>query len=349
MDDTRQPAAWRQSQFLLRFRGLLDATAWLTIFASVIGCFGRWHWFADLFSHYRVQYGLGLLFAFVVLRWLGDKRRVLLVLLLGVLNLLFVAPLWFGPVYRIQPGDAPLRVLLANINASLAQPQKILPLVGQHAPDVIILQEVTPMFARAFNAAVSNDYPHTIQETRVDNFGIAVWSRHPLENSEVLHGEALVPSIATELNSPRGRVCILATHPLPPSRPLNAALRNRQFEEIAQWTKTAPRPLLVAGDLNTTPWNFFFKKLLRDTGLKNASQGRGVFPTWPTFLPLLYIPLDHVLYSDGIDITGRQTGARNGSDHLPVIVDFVIHESTPGSLPCGPTQIPNTQRIKDTP
>lgn len=71
-----------------------------------------------------------------------------------------------------------------------------------------------------------------------------------------------------------------------------------------------------------------FKRLLRQSGLKDSAQGRGVCPTWPTFNPLMLIPLDHCLYSSGIEIMARQTGPQVGSDHFPVIVDFVIREDS---------------------
>jgi len=86
----------------------------------------------------------------------------------------------------------------------------------------------------------------------------------------------------------------------------------------------ANTPLLLLGDLNVTPWNHHFKKLLRHTGLKDSTQGYGVQPTWPTYYPWLWIPIDHCLYSSSIHVVGRKVGEHVGSDHYPVIIDFAI-------------------------
>jgi endonuclease/exonuclease/phosphatase (EEP) superfamily protein YafD len=116
----------------------------------------------------------------------------------------------------------------------------------------------------------------------------------------------------------------MATHPLPPAGRDYSRWRNNQLAQLPGWVHRATSPLLLLGDLNVSPWSSHFRRLLRESGLRDSSQGRGVLPTWPTFSPLLRIPIDHCLYSQGIAIVDRRTGPHVGSDHFPVIVDFVI-------------------------
>ncbi|MBW1762831.1 MAG: hypothetical protein JRJ64_15305 [Deltaproteobacteria bacterium] len=73
-----------------------------------------------------------------------------------------------------------------------------------------------------------------------------------------------------------------------------------------------------------SPWNHHFRRLLKRTGLRDSSQGRGVQPTWPTHNPLLRIPIDHCLHSEGIHVVQKKIGPAVGSDHYPVIVDFTM-------------------------
>ena len=88
--------------------------------------------------------------------------------------------------------------------------------------------------------------------------------------------------------------------------------------------KQQKHPVLLLGDLNTTPWSFHFQHLLKESGLKNSMKGFGHQPSWPSNIPFLRIPLDHVLHSEEITIHNRMIGRNIGSDHLPVIVDFSI-------------------------
>jgi endonuclease/exonuclease/phosphatase (EEP) superfamily protein YafD len=78
------------------------------------------------------------------------------------------------------------------------------------------------------------------------------------------------------------------------------------------------------GDLNVTPWNHRFRRLMQRSGLMDSSRGRGFQPTWPQDHPLLRIPIDHVLHSPDILVVNRRIGREVNSDHSPVIVDFMV-------------------------
>jgi len=78
------------------------------------------------------------------------------------------------------------------------------------------------------------------------------------------------------------------------------------------------------GDLNSSSWSPAFRDLLRDAGLRDTRLGRGVQSTWPAWLPMVQIPIDHALVSPGVRVHGRFVGDRVGSDHLPVVLDFSV-------------------------
>jgi endonuclease/exonuclease/phosphatase (EEP) superfamily protein YafD len=81
-------------------------------------------------------------------------------------------------------------------------------------------------------------------------------------------------------------------------------------------------PVVVAGDLNMSPWSPFFSRLVKASGLTDSEPGFGFQPTWPTYQPILYLPLDHVLVSRDVIVADRRTAADVGSDHLPVVIDI---------------------------
>ena len=192
--------------------------------------------------------------------------------------------------------------------------------------DVILLMEVNETWMNSLQPLRAN-YSQVIAAPREDNFGIALFSRLPLTNSEVMElGKAEVPSIAATIFVGREQVFLLGTHPLPPGSTTYAHLRNEQFREIATLIHSRNVPAIVLGDLNCTPWSPYFTDLLRDSGLKNVSPRRGLFGSWPAGLPLARIPLDHGLVSPTIE---KRTGPPVGSDHLPLILELQI-PTTPG-------------------
>jgi endonuclease/exonuclease/phosphatase (EEP) superfamily protein YafD len=216
--------------------------------------------------------------------------------------------------------------MLANVNTQTGNAADVAAAIRRFNPDVVVLEEVSAKWLSDLKP-VLDDYAHSEQAPREDNFGIGLWSRFPFIRSRVACiGAAEVPSIIVEIDTPQGRCTVVATHPLPPGGKSNSDFRNDQLAELPRWVRQASSPVLLLGDLNATPWNHYFRRFLDEAGLKDSARGRGVFPTWPsTFSPLMRIPIDHCLYGTGIEIVDRQTGPQVGSDHFPVIVDFVVH------------------------
>ena len=190
--------------------------------------------------------------------------------------------------------------------------------------DVILLMEVNERWMSDLSPLQSS-HPHMLAEPREDNFGIALFSRIQLTNHNIVElGEAGVPSIKTEMWVGPALITLLGSHPLPPGSSEYARLRNDQLREIASQVRDQSGPVIVLGDLNATPWSPYFNDLLRDSGLKNTSQGRGLHGSWPAWLPVGRIPLDHCLVSPSIGVISKRLGPRIGADHLPIVVELWI-------------------------
>ncbi|MCL1921095.1 MAG: endonuclease/exonuclease/phosphatase family protein, partial [Kiritimatiellaeota bacterium] len=241
-----------------------------------------------------------------------------------VLNLALLLPVYLNAPNPLNHGAAPCRVMLFNVNYKTGDPEKVLGVIRAHDPDVIVLEEIGQRWFNRLAPTLAQTHPHHTTALRDDPFGIGLWSKHPFAVTNILYSRnAAVPSILAEIDAPHGRYAVLATHPLPPIGPFFSEYRDAQLAELARLVRDTRLPLLLVGDLNATPWCAAFKRLLRDADLRNASQGRGLYPTWPAVFPaFLRIPIDHVLHTPGIEIISRRTGGRVGSDHLPVLVEF---------------------------
>ena len=294
---------------------------------SAAGFFGALHRWPELASHFKVQYLFASAACALLLALLRRWRWALAALACVLLNAALVLPL-----YLPAPGGAganarprPVKLLLANVNAANADYAALLGVARAESPDVVVLQEATPQWAAA-TAALRESLPHAHVEARPDTFGIVVYSRFPLERAETVYlGAARVPAVVARVRADGAAFSLVTAHVYPPL-PGWYDGRNEQLEDLAALAARAERPVLLAGDLNASPWSPYFKKFEHASGLKNARRGFGVLPTWPTYRPALYVPIDHCLVSPEIKVTRFSTGAQIGSDHLPVVVAVEIPE-----------------------
>ncbi len=122
-------------------------------------------------------------------------------------------------------------------------------------------------------------------------------------------------------------VRLLGTHPLSPSTEERARLRDAQLGFARDWSAESGGRRVVAGDLNATPWSLPFRRLVSGGSLMNSQRGYGLELTFPSgSSPLVQVPIDHVLHSDGLRVIDRRLGPAIGSDHLPVVVDLALVE-----------------------
>ncbi|MDZ8118078.1 endonuclease/exonuclease/phosphatase family protein [Pontiella agarivorans] len=300
----------------------IDFIALGLVAATVFGFLGRLHWFLDLFSHFRVQYMQLCLPIIGIYLWKRMNKKGAAMILLAAINYALVLPLYFGK--PDAPTKEPIRAMLMNINALNGNTDEVLSAIHDADPDILLLEEVTPKWDNELRT-LNDAYPHHIEQPRDDCFGIKLFSKLPLSKSEIKSiSERDVPTILTTIHTPQGEISFIGTHPLPPIGKAYSESRNLQLRALPDLVKNQPHPVLLIGDLNTSPWSPHFQRLEKESGLKNSMKGFGFQPSWPADRFFLKIPIDHVLYSEEITIHNRMTGKRIGSDHLPIIVDFTF-------------------------
>lgn len=311
-------------QFKLRPWGLLSAVGSVLCIASITGFAGRYWWLLDLTSHFRVQY-LFLLAVLVLIFSLARKFKTVAILtLFALVNLFYIIPAYFPSNSSIRNSGNNHKVLLLNVSTSNNNYELVLKVIRGYGPDFIILEEVDYAWIAKLSILEEN-YHHSLLRPRTDNFGIALYSKFPFTKAEIVYiGEAEVPSLITGFNINNTRFSILGTHPLPPGSAENSRLRNEQLLALSKYVRDLDNSVIVFGDLNSTPWSYHFRNLLKQSGLRDSCRGYGIQTTWPSFFFPLRIPLDHCLHSPGIAIMNREIGPNVGSDHFPVIVEFTV-------------------------
>jgi endonuclease/exonuclease/phosphatase (EEP) superfamily protein YafD len=338
----RMPRSGNSARFFalrLRLWDLVTACGAVLATLSILGFLGRFWWAFDLFAHFRLQYFAGLGAVALALLLVRRFSASVLFAVLSILNAGTVLPLFLAEPTMPVVGARLQHGLLINVNSETGEPAKVGGVIRQANPDFLVLEEINERWVTKLSA-VLHDFPFNKVVPRDDNFGIGLFSKYPFLSVDARElGDAEVPSIFAQLELPGGRVNVFAVHALPPGSAENSRLRDEQLAALVPMVKEARFPVLVVGDLNATPWGFSFRELLRRSGLKNAAKGHGVLTTWPVFFPMAGIPLDHCLYSDGIQIGKIGRGPNVRSDHFPLVFDFYLI-TTPAPVPARPPSAP---------
>ena len=305
----------------------LLVTALLTL-VSLAGYFGLFNNYLELTSHFKLQY---LLVSFCPFFFFLLRRHSLglgLSLFCLLINLYNIAPWYlpqsFGSTNDIQ--GQKIRILQSNIDKYHNDYAKVISLVREEKPDIAVFLEVGKTGAKKLEV-LQDILPYSIahQEEEVD--GTAIYSKLPLENKSVKSLGKGRRSVLADVTIPGNMISMVASHPSMATGKPFFEERNSQLDAIAVQV-TNKKNSLVIGDLNVTMWSPYYKRFVSKAGLRNARRGFGILPTWPTYYPLLSIPIDHCLVGEDIKVLKIRTGRQVGSDHLPLITDLLIPEKT---------------------
>jgi endonuclease/exonuclease/phosphatase (EEP) superfamily protein YafD len=290
--------------------------------STLASLFGR-HSYLELATHFRLQYALVASVCVVLLIVFHSWKLLPIVLCCAVINWFYIAPYYSAtPGASASPAAVHLRLMLANVLGSNRNYSVLIATVDQERPDVAVLQEFTDEWRR-HTQTLDSRYPYSKVVPKPGGSGMALFSRYPIENVEVLALDSSTHlALLAKVNVAGTPISILSLHPPTPVRADKFSNRNEQFARAASLMRATAGAKVLIGDLNTTMWSPYFMDLVRDSGLRDARIGFGLGPSWPLPLPaILQIPIDQCLVSETMAVERLRTGGRTGSDHRPLIVD----------------------------
>ena len=274
-------------------------------------------WAFELPGHFRAQctvVGLVTTLGFAALRaW----RSVLAGLFLS--GVIAAPVLWLWVPHRSgDPGDLTLDVLSLNVSFYGRNQETVSELIRRLQPDIVGLVEIDRAWVQNLKQ-LGDLYPHRLVEPPGQRSGTALVSKFPLTAPQ-MRPLARTRLLAATVHLDRRTVVIGVIHTASPVRREDAALRNEQMQALyLLGNRQAGQDLILMGDFNTSPWSLAFRRLTTRTRLRrNTAVGFGYRPTWPVRWPLLGIPIDHCLVSDGVTVKEFETAGPTGSGHLAI-------------------------------
>ncbi len=281
---------------------------------TLASLFRRAHWPVELLTHFRphlIVAGIGgaLLCLLVAERWEWS------VISLGLALINYAAlpgPRWVKPETHLAGGPG-LTVVWANVWQKKAALERTLDWAKAERADLILIGEHPPLDPAGM---LIDDYPYRldtgIAPDRPFCIRIVAYSRTPIVGGAIHDGPGPNhrPFLTLAVSVADRTLNIIAAHPVPPHTTSLTQERDRHIALLSAHTR---EPFVLAGDFNVTPWSPGFK----------AIPGRRVgayllAPTWFNNLPLLGLPIDHIMVSPTLKPSQYRVAGPTGSDHRAI-------------------------------
>ncbi len=309
--------------------------AWLGMTVLVLSLmatqWSQW-WVTSLLTIFRPQLVvLGVAVFVMAIVWHGWFQAAIGAGIVAV-NLASMASQLAAPAMAIPVSDdGRLRVMTFNVLYSNNNVMALRRSLAEWQPDVVLLQEVT----RRWNGdldALADLYPYRVQLTDqrplLDAHGSAVLSRFPVLETARPDLDALPGRLtAARLSIDGHEVWLASTHLVKPATIGGQVEQRAQLADLIAWTESVREPLILGGDFNSTLYTAQMETLTKGEGfqpdLRAGPWWQVVLSTYPAWLPVLGLKIDHVLVRGAV-IDDARIIRIEGSDHRAVIADIAL-------------------------
>ncbi|MCH7395569.1 endonuclease/exonuclease/phosphatase family protein [Acinetobacter dispersus] len=236
-------------------------------------------------------------------------------------------PLWRKQVQKVKKAqfnpEQQISLLVANVLTPNHKYHLLIEQIETLKPDLVLTLESNSTWQQALSK-IEQDYPFRVPVPLENLYGMHLYSRLPLNNTEVkfiLSNE--IPSIHTCLTLPSGvQVQLYCLHPKPPSptEAKDSTLRDAELLIVGDQIKDLDQSCIVMGDLNDVAWSRTTRLFQRISGLLDPRVGRYFMNTFHADYPLLRWSLDHIFHSTDFGLVEMKRLSHIGSDHFPVYV-----------------------------
>lgn len=230
-------------------------------------------------------------------------------------------------VETCAPGST-LRLMIANVQKSDESAERLLTTIREMSPELLLVMETDVWWDEALRP-LHDAYPYRVQHIPEDAvaYGLHLLSRWPLEEARMeFWFDTVTPTALAVVELPDARrVRLIGLHPRPPLPPdQSSTMRDAHLLRAALEARGSDLPVILAGDLNATPWARVVRRTMRLGGLLDPRMGRGLHPTFSAENWWMAWPLDHVLYQERFGLEAWQVLPAFGSDHHPVLVNLCL-------------------------
>jgi endonuclease/exonuclease/phosphatase (EEP) superfamily protein YafD len=286
-----------------------DALPYLLVLAWVVLVY------AIVEGEVRLGMGAGLLVLFHV--WLVMPRFIRV-----------PKPRWAKSAPRV-------RLFVSNVFTENETPHLLAANLIAADGDVMVITEWNPTFAAAFDAAGGAErYPHRLVDPNDHSeYAVCIAAREPLDPRSIIEEIGQLKVTRAVVTCGGRSMQLLGIIPNAVVDPGGFPIWRDQLQSLLRHLPSLERPIVLAGDFNTTRFRPEFRALLR-AGFIDAHDalGKGLSTSFRLSTdgllakPGTVVRLDHALLSKAVCALDVEDLDAGGSDHLPFVLTLAVRQ-----------------------
>lgn len=218
------------------------------------------------------------------------------------------------------------QISVAHINLSLSDDYaETMHTILSTDVDVISFQEYTPDWHDYLTDRLSGRYLYTNNLIRIDPYGMAIFSKYPINDVDTF-SFGQIPNLHATIDV-GSNACfhLVSAHTVAPVNFEAYATIRAHFGQISHYLSNLNGPIITLGDFNLPPWSQEVKEFKNFSKLLDSR--RDIVPaSIQGSISLLKIPVDHIFYSSEIECTAFQVITSHTSSHLGILGRYQMKE-----------------------
>ncbi len=244
-----------------------------------------------------------------------------------------------------------LKVMTYNVLAWHNRTSHIIQTIQHEDADIVFLQELNPLQARALQDRLSQEYPYQqLKPSSDDPGGSGLLSKYPLEpaRADLPHTRWVGEPLAAKMKWGAGQVLLVNFHMASSTRfaswqamKEDFKARNEQASLLVEYARSSadsPLGVIAAGDMNSVPLSDAYRLMTSTFQDAWAQTGFGLGNTFPGnninnspkphlgffFMPSWIVHLDYIFYTSPWNALASHTAQADGaSDHRGVVAELI--------------------------
>lgn len=312
---------------------IFKSTAIIALF--LMFCYGlslaaHMNWFFSLLSQFKIQFFFGALLLIPLLIIGKEYPATAIMIIVSIATFLEIynaGSMIKHPDHKTTNRFTVLQYNKLYENKSYDQLSSF---IQQSDIDVLIMQEVKNAEIPYIADALSPYLQHSMPDDAYRPDYVSIFSKHPIKDltvKKLCHTSCATHGVRFIISKGDTDIAFYTIHTKIPIGQKDYIQHTEELASIAQWIKDdAHENVILAGDLNTTPFSPVFKNMKNTARLRNQRFGiieQGTWPVWG-MLPIFKIPLDHIMNKGNLSLINKHKGPAMGSDHHSLIATYAI-------------------------